>query len=239
MEHPIKKTPPVSSFFNNHKEQPSFSETPMIVREMMIYNRQLVEENVMLASQVKSLEMQIQRMYSDLPQMDLPSYEVAVPNHPSFEAPNEFVPETSSVETENVQKEVIEKGIKKVRAVKKGTQIYVDPAIATMFSRQLKDSGYRLADVCRAMMLIAVDRPRYRNMIFDRVKSSERISPADREVTSFAFTYPEELGNVFTALIRVHKIKQYEFFEQVFKEFVQSYAFRKLLPEYIHKVKTF
>ena len=42
MEHPIKKTPPVSSFFNNHKEQPSPSETPMIVREMMIYNRQLV-----------------------------------------------------------------------------------------------------------------------------------------------------------------------------------------------------
>jgi hypothetical protein len=87
------------------------------------------------------------------------------------------------------------------------------------------------------MMLIALDRPRYRNMILDRIKQSERIKNTQRETVSFAFHYPIDLGENFVALLRSHKIKQYEFFEQMFKEFVQSYSFRKLLPEYVNQIK--
>ena len=126
---------------------------------------------------------------------------------------------------------------KKVKMQKKGTQLSIDPAIGKMFSRQLKESGFNLSDVCRAMMLIALDRPRYRNMILDRIKQSERVKNTDREIVSFAFQYPVDLGENFTALLRSHKIKQYEFFEQMFKEFIQSYTFRKLLPDYINQIK--
>jgi len=248
MEHNIRKMVPVNSFFVH--DEKSASETPMIIREMMIYNRQLVEENFVLASQVKNLELEIQRLHNQFELTNLS------PNHPketeTFEveritnAPElsylktPYPPLEHAIKQKNqnedspVQHEV--SSLKKKQ--KRGTQIYIDPAIATMFSRQLKDSGYKLAEVCRAMMLIAIDRPRYRNMIFDRVKTSERLSNSDRDSVSFAFTYPKELGEVFMALIRSNKIRQFEFFEQMFKEFVQSYSFRKLLPEYIYKIKT-
>lgn len=232
MEHPIRKTP----FFDfNHKESETVnSETPMIIREMLIYNRQLVEENAMLTSQVKSLEMEIQRILT-ANEFKLPNYEKN-PSPPSFDE-FEFPSISSVLVPENENIEIVDEIPKKRALRKKGTQVCIDPAIATMFARQLKDSGYRLADVARAMMLIAIERPRYRNMILDRIKQSERIANTERECTSFAFTYPVDLGENFNALLRSHKIKQYEFFEQMFKEFVQSYSFRKLLPDYIHHVK--
>ena len=54
MEHQIRKTP---LFDLRHKESETLnSETPMIIREMLIYNRQLVEENIMLRAEIKQLE---------------------------------------------------------------------------------------------------------------------------------------------------------------------------------------
>lgn len=229
MEHQIRKTP---LFDLRHKESETLnSETPMIIREMLIYNRQLVEENIMLRAEIKQLETKNHNLnialsveaninkdeFSDITQAPIAPYVQANP--------------------ENEADSILSLTNPKVKIQKKGTQVCVDPAIATMFARQLKDSGYKLADVARGMMLTALERPRYRNMIFDRIKQSERISNTERECTSFAFTYPVDLGENFNALLRSHKIKQYEFFEQMFKEFVQSYSFRKLLPDYIHHVK--
>lgn len=229
MEHQIRKTP---LFDLPHKESETLnSETPMIIREMLIYNRQLVEENIMLRAEIKQLETKNHNLnialsveaninkdeFSDITQAPIAPYVQANP--------------------ENEADSILSLTNPKVKIQKKGTQVCVDPAIATMFARQLKDSGYKLADVARGMMLTALERPRYRNMIFDRIKQSERISNTERECTSFAFTYPVDLGENFNALLRSHKIKQYEFFEQMFKEFVQSYSFRKLLPDYIHHVK--
>lgn len=54
MEHAIKNQEFVK-FNKGLYEQPT-SETPMIVREMMIYNRQLIEENIMLRTEIKRLQ---------------------------------------------------------------------------------------------------------------------------------------------------------------------------------------
>lgn len=230
MEHAIK-THEFVKFNNRLNEQPT-SETPMIIREMMIYNRHLVEENIMLGAEVKRLEMEIQR---------LNSFKVVPEENPTVIIDNlrtemEILELHTQIETQD-ESSLVSNLSSNGKKQSKGTQIYIDPAIATTFTRQLRDSGYKLSDVCRAMMAICLERPRYRNMIFDRVKNSERISNVERETTSFAFTYPIDLGTNFSALLRSHRIKQYEFFEQMFKEFVQSYSFRKLLPAYIHQIK--
>lgn len=233
MEHPIRKSPFIglthreTEFINSEIH----SETPMIIREMMIYNRQLIEENIMLRTEIKQLETQNLNLNIALSvESNITKDEIlnSTTVEPSFFA---------QASPENITQPILPVAIKKVKMQKKGTQLQIDPAIGTMFSRQLKDSGYSLSDVCRAMMLIAIDRPRYRNMILDRVKQSERISNTDRETLSFAFQYPVDLGEKFIALIRSHNVKQYEFFEQMFKEFIHSYSFRKLLPDYINQIK--
>jgi hypothetical protein len=218
MEHPIRKSPLFG--INHHETEPLNSETPIIIREMMIYNRQLIEENIMLRTEIKQLQANNSILNVQL----------------TAEANCQNTSEESSEPTQEESK-LDPSVIKKVRINKKGTQLYIDPAIGKMFSRQLKESGFNLTEVCRAMMLIALDRPRYRNMILDRIKQSERIKNTQRETVSFAFHYPIDLGENFVALLRSHKIKQYEFFEQMFKEFVQSYSFRKLLPEYVNQIK--
>jgi hypothetical protein len=218
MEHPIRKSPLFG--INHHETEPLNSETPMIIREMMIYNRQLIEENIMLRTEIKQLQANNSILNVQL----------------TAEANCQNTLEESSESTQE-ESQPDPSVIKKVRINKKGTQLYIDPAIGKMFSRQLKESGFNLTEVCRAMMLIALDRPRYRNMILDRIKQSERIKNTQRETVSFAFHYPIDLGENFVALLRSHKIKQYEFFEQMFKEFVQSYSFRKLLPEYVNQIK--
>ncbi len=233
MEHQIRKSP----FIGLNQAEREFmnseihSETPMIIREMMIYNRHLIEENIMLRTEIKQLETQNSNLNIALSvESNITKDESSNVIHvePSF---------FSQANPESVFQPISPVPVKKVKMQKKGTQLQIDPAIGTMFSRQLKDSGYNLSDVCRAMMLIAIDRPRYRNMILDRVKQSERISNTERETLSFAFQYPVELGEKFIALIRSHNVKQYEFFEQMFKEFIHSYAFRKLLPDYINQIK--
>jgi hypothetical protein len=218
MEHPIRKSPLFG--INHHETEPLNSETPMIIREMMIYNRQLIEENIMLRTEIKQLQANNSILNVQL----------------TAEANCQNTLE-ESLESTQEESQPDPSVIKKVRINKKGTQLYIDPAIGKMFSRQLKESGFNLTEVCRAMMLIALDRPRYRNMILDRIKQSERIKNTQRETVSFAFHYPIDLGENFVALLRSHKIKQYEFFEQMFKEFVQSYSFRKLLPEYVNQIK--
>lgn len=218
MEHPIRKSPLFG--INHHETEPLNYETPIIIREMMIYNRQLIEENIMLRTEIKQLQANNSILNVQL----------------TAEANCQNTSEESSEPTQEESK-LDPSVIKKVRINKKGTQLYIDPAIGKMFSRQLKESGFNLTEVCRAMMLIALDRPRYRNMILDRIKQSERIKNTQRETVSFAFHYPIDLGENFVALLRSHKIKQYEFFEQMFKEFVQSYSFRKLLPEYVNQIK--
>ena len=218
MEHPIRKSPLFG--INHHETEPLNSETPIIIREMMIYNRQLIEENIMLRTEIKQLQANNSILNVQL----------------TAEANCQNTSEESSESTQEESK-LDPSVIKKVRVNKKGTQLYIDPAIGKMFSRQLKESGFNLTEVCRAMMLIALDRPRYRNMILDRIKQSERIKNTQSETVSFAFHYPIDLGENFVALLRSHKIKQYEFFEQMFKEFVQSYSFRKLLPEYVNQIK--
>jgi hypothetical protein len=233
MEHRIRKSPFIGL---NQAERELMnseihSETPMIIREMMIYNRHLIEENIMLRTEIKQLETQNSNLNIALSvESNITKDELSDVIHvePSF---------FSQANPESETQPISPVPLKKVKMQKKGTQLQIDPAIGTMFSRQLKDSGYNLSDVCRAMMLIAIDRPRYRNMILDRVKQSERISNTERETLSFAFQYPVELGEKFIALIRSHNVKQYEFFEQMFKEFIHSYAFRKLLPDYINQIK--
>lgn len=233
MEHQIRKSP----FIGLNQAEREFinseihSETPMIIREMMIYNRHLIEENIMLRTEIKQLETQNSNLNIALSvESNITKDELSDVIHfePSF---------FSQANPESETQPISPVPVKKVKMQKKGTQLQIDPAIGTMFSRQLKDSGYSLTDVCRAMMLIAIDRPRYRNMILDRVKQSERISNTERETLSFAFQYPVELGEKFIALIRSHNVKQYEFFEQMFKEFIHSYSFRKLLPDYINQIK--
>jgi len=60
MEHQIRKSP----FIGLNQAEREFmnseihSETPMIIREMMIYNRHLIEENIMLRTEIKQLETQ-------------------------------------------------------------------------------------------------------------------------------------------------------------------------------------
>ena len=229
MEHQIRKTP---LFDLRQKESETLnSETPMIIREMLIYNRQLVEENIMLRAEIKQLETKNHNLNIAL------SVEANINKDEFLDITQAPIAPYVQANPENEADSILSLTNPKVKIQKKGTQVCVDPAIATMFARQLKDSGYKLADVARGMMLTALERPRYRNMIFDRIKQSERISNTERECTSFAFTYPVDLGENFNALLRSHKIKQYEFFEQMFKEFVQSYSFRKLLPDYIHHVK--
>jgi len=233
MEHRIRKSP----FIGLNQAEREFinseihSETPMIIREMMIYNRHLIEENIMLRTEIKQLETQNSNLNIALSvESNITKDELSDVIHvePLF---------FSQANPESETQPISPVPVKKVKMQKKGTQLQIDPAIGTMFSRQLKDSGYSLSDVCRAMMLIAIDRPRYRNMILDRVKQSERISNTERETLSFAFQYPVELGEKFIALIRSHNVKQYEFFEQMFKEFIHSYSFRKLLPDYINQIK--
>jgi len=233
MEHQIRKSP----FIGLNQAEREFmnseihSETPMIIREMMIYNRHLIEENIMLRTEIKQLETQNSNLNIALSvESNITKDELLNP----FTVKSPFFAQASP---ESTIQPILPIAIKKVKMQKKGTQLQIDPAIGTMFSRQLKDSGYNLSDVCRAMMLIAIDRPRYRNMILDRVKQSERISNTERETLSFAFQYPVELGEKFIALIRSHNVKQYEFFEQMFKEFIHSYSFRKLLPDYINQIK--
>jgi hypothetical protein len=233
MEHRIRKSPFIGL---NQSERELMnleihSETPMIIREMMIYNRHLIEENIMLRTEIKQLETQNSNLNIALSvesNITKDALSDVIQVEPSF-----FFQASPESETQPISPVPV----KKVKMQKKGTQLQIDPAIGTMFSRQLKDSGYSLSDVCRAMMLIAIDRPRYRNMILDRVKQSERISNTERETLSFAFQYPVELGEKFIALIRSHNVKQYEFFEQMFKEFIHSYSFRKLLPDYINQIK--
>lgn len=233
MDHQIRK----SRFIGlNHRDTELIkseihSETPMIIREMMIYNRHLIEENIMLRTEIKQLEAQNSNLNIALSvESNITKDEIlnSATVEPSFFA---------QVSPESVTQPILPVAIKKVKMRRKGTELQIDPPIGTMFSRQLKDSGYSLSDVCRAMMLIAIDRPRYRNMILDRVKQSERISNTKRETLSFAFQYPVDLGEKFIALIRSHNVKQYEFFEQMFKEFIHSYSFRKLLPDYINQIK--
>lgn len=233
MEHQIRK----SRFIGlNHKETELFnseihSETPMIIREMMIYNRHLIEENIMLRTEIKQLEAQTSNLNIAL------SVESKITKDEFLNVANVEPSFFAQDSPESKTQPILPVAIKKAKMQKKGTQLQIDPAIGTMFSRQLKDSGYNLTEVCRAMMLIAIDRPRYRNMILDRVKQSERISNTKRETLSFAFQYPVDLGEKFIALIRSHNVKQYEFFEQMFKEFIHSYSFRKLLPDYINQIK--
>ena len=233
MEHLIRKSPFIGL---NQAERELMnseihSETPMIIREMMIYNRHLIEENIMLRTEIKQLETQNSNLNIALSvESNITKDELSDVIHvePSF---------FSQANPESETQPISPVPVKKVKMQTKGTQLQIDPAIGTMFSRQLKDSGYSLSDVCRAMMLIAIDRPRYRNMILDRVKQSERISNTERDTLSFAFQYPVDLGEKFIALIRSHNVKQYEFFEQMFKEFIHSYSFRKLLPDYINQIK--
>ena len=172
MEHRIRKSP----FIGLNQAEREFinseihSETPMIIREMMIYNRHLIEENIMLRTEIKQLETQNSNLNIALSvESNITKDELSDVIHvePSFFSQANPESETQPISPVPVQK---------VKMQKKGTQLQIDPAIGTMFSRQLKDSGYNLSDVCRAMMLIAIDRPRYRNMILDRVKQSERIS---------------------------------------------------------------
>ena len=230
MEHHIRKSP-VFDFKHTENENLN-SETPLIIREMMIYNRHLIEENIMLRTEIKQLETQNSNLNIALSvESNITKDEIS--NVKTLSC-SEFFAQDSFEDTSPMMSPV---SVEKVKMQRKGTQLQIDPAIATMFSRQLKDSGYSLSDVCRAMMLIAIDRPRYRNMILDRVKQSERISNTKRETLSFAFQYPVDLGEKFIALIRSHNVKQYEFFEQMFKEFIHSYSFRKLLPDYINQIK--
>lgn len=233
MDHQIRK----SHFIGlNHRETELInseihSETPLIIREMMIYNRHLIEENIMLRTEIKQLEAQNSNLNIAL------SVESNITKDEIFNSTTVEPLLFAQASPESPIHSISPVAIKKVKMQKKGTQLQIDPAIGTMFSRQLKDSGYNLSDVCRAIMLIAIDRPRYRNMILDRVKQSERISNTKRETLSFAFQYPVDLGEKFIALIRSHNVKQYEFFEQMFKEFIHSYSFRKLLPDYINQIK--
>jgi hypothetical protein len=237
MEHQIRKSP----FIGLNQAEREFinseihSETPMIIREMMIYNRHLIEENIMLRTEIKQLETQNSNLNIALSVESNITKDEILP-FPLFNSINDLAL-FAQANPESETQPISPVPVKKVKMQKKGTQLQIDPAIGTMFSRQLKDSGYSLSDVCRAMMLIAIDRPRYRNMILDRVKQSERISNTQRETLSFAFQYPVELGEKFIALIRSHNVKQYEFFEQMFKEFIHSYSFRKLLPDYINQIK--
>jgi hypothetical protein len=233
MEHPIRK----SHFIGLNQRETELinseihSETPMIIREMMIYNRHLIEENIMLRTEIKQLEVQNSNLNIAL------SVESNITKDEIFNSTTVEPSLFAQASPESPIQPISTVAMKKVKMQKKGTQLQIDPAIGTMFSRQLKDSSFNLTDVCRAMMLMAIDRPRYRNMILDRVKQSERISNTERETLSFAFQYPVDLGEKFIALIRSHNVKQYEFFEQMFKEFIHSYSFRKLLPDYINQIK--
>lgn len=212
------------------------SETSVIIKEILNYNRQIVEELLIKDRRIFKLRATVERLENELADATSKLHDAYIDTNTNKE--NDLMKELEFAPTNGVVDEIFDlpKFLSKKPSVV-GTQIQIDPSIAAVFKRQLKDSQLKLSDVCRGMMLLITDRTRYRSMIFDRVRNGKRISPTKRKTESFGFTYPTDLGNEFNKIIRNEKIKQYEVYEELIREFVTSYSFRKLLPEYIQNAK--
>jgi hypothetical protein len=207
------------------------SETPLIIKEILDYNRQIIEELLLKDRTIAELRGCIQSLENEL---SVSNSQLKDCLQESWDLPNQEHHLETEILPQSEFPTIVD--LPNLRSVR-GTQILIDASIASVFKRQLNDSRLKLADVCRGMMLLITDRPRYRNMIFDRVKNGKRIPNKNRKVESFAFTYPTELGDDFIKILKHDKIKQYEAFEQLMHEFVTSYSFRKLLPDYIKSGK--
>jgi hypothetical protein len=87
------------------------------------------------------------------------------------------------------------------------------------------------------MMLIFVDRGRYRNIIVDRVRKRNWVSNKLRKTTPLAWGYPEGLGFEFNSVLGGNKMNQYQAMEIMMEEYCQNNWMQKLVVEYIERVK--
>lgn len=217
-------------------------------RELMIYNRELIEESTELKFQIKDLKNRLEyaevlvKSNSILPNKTAQSngnffkgmdtnvnglfdyLDSVVPPIEQFDKSEQDIPAA------NVQ------ALKQVKMVKKGTQVLVDINTSNKFIKVLNSEGLSLTQVCRSMMLFFIDRARYRNIIISKVTNRNWISNNERDTHSFAFTYPEKLGVLFTHMLKAQKILQYQAFEEMMLEFSQNQGMRKLIREYITTV---
>ena len=227
-----------------------------LYRELMNYNRELIVENENLKIQLRELRKSWEEIKNEAILLRdslknepnhfyLEGYQSVDPEelfklnseHPlekAGEIANDFFNYTNSIskKTEIPQQQYFNKKKKK-----KGTQVLIDPNIAERFKKTLASSGLPLSQVACAMMLIFVDRGRYRNIIVDRVRKRNWVSNKSRKTTPLAWGYPEGLGFEFNAVLGGNKMNQYQAMEIMMEEYCQNNWMQKLVVEYIERVK--
>lgn len=229
-----------------------------IYRELMNYNRDLIVENENLKNELREFrksweelkneafslrdELRAQNELMSKFQKELDS---AHPLEQAGDVAGDFfkyidsltAPKMNSNRVEQIDAfpEVKKQAPKK--QVKKGTQVLIDPVIGDKFKQTLATQGLSLTQVARAMMLIFIDRGRYRNIIVDRALKRNWIPNNVRKTIAFAWGYPEELGKQFNGVLRTNKLNQYQAIEIMMEEYCQNHWMQKLVVEYIDRVK--
>ena len=214
-----------------------------LYRELMNYNRELIVENENLKIQLRELRKSWEEIKNEAILLrdelkNQTNHQLKLnPEHPlekAGEIANDFFNYTNSISKSN---EIPQQPYFNKKKKKKGTQVLIDPNIAERFKKTLASLGLPLSQVACAMMLIFVDRGRYRNIIVDRVRKRNWVSNKLRKTTPLAWGYPEGLGFEFNSVLGANKMSQYQAMEIMMEEYCQSNWMQKLVVEYIERVK--
>lgn len=223
-------------------------------RELMNYNRELIEETAELKAEIKKLQADLRdaemliQAYQSTPKDEDKSLSSLSPSLKTImdegkKLGDDFFDYIDSLQTSKPkhQTELFENSqeepVKKTKPVKKGTQVYIGEKVAADFKQMLSSEGLAFTQVGRAMMLLFMDRSRYRNILLKRVTSRHWESNNSRDTQAFAFSYPEKLGNEFNQMMKDNKVMQFQVFEEMMSEYVNNQWMRKLIKDYIIMVK--
>jgi len=240
----------------NHTPQKNVESS--IYRELMNYNRELIVENENLKNELREFRKSWEELKNEAfslrdelnAQNELVSkfqneLDSAHPLEQAGEIADDFFKYIDSLSSSKVKTNRVEQidafpEVKKQapkKQVKKGTQVLIDPVIGNKFKQLLATSGLNVTQVARAMMLIFIDRGRYRNIIVDRAVKRIWVPNNVRKTIAFAWGYPEELGKQFNGVLRANKLNQYQAIEIMMEEYCQNPWMQKLVIEYIDRVK--
>lgn len=216
-------------------------------RELMNYNRELIEETAELKAEIKKLQADLRnaemliQAYQATPKDEEHSLKSIMDEGKKIG--DDFFDYIDSLQMSKPkpQTELFENSqenpVKKNKPVKRGTQVFIGEKVAADFKHMLSSEGLAFVQVGRAMMLLFMDRSRYRNILLKRVTSRHWESNNSRSTQAFAFSYPEKLGNEFNSMMKDNKVMQFQVFEEMMSEYVNNQWMRKLIKEYIIMVK--
>lgn len=216
-------------------------------RELMNYNRELIEETAELKAEIKKLQADLRdaemliQAYQSTPKDEDKCLKSIIDEGKKLG--DDFFDYIDSLQMSKPkpQPELFENSqeepVKKTKPTKKGTQVYIGEKVAADFKQMLSSEGLAFTQVGRAMMLLFMDRSRYRNILLKRVTSRYWESNNIRSTQAFAFSYPEKLGNEFNQMMKDNKVMQFQVFEEMMSEYVNNQWMRKLIKEYIIMVK--